>query len=167
MIRSMIPADIEAINREFVRQGWPKRTETLQTYFAEQQAGTRHVFIATDSNVVFGYVTLVPLASHGPFTNQLPEITDFNVFAAYRRRGIGRDLLGAAEAKAAELAPAVSLGVGLHPGYGSAQRLYVKRGFIPDGSGVWYLNRQLQQGEPCANDDDLVLYMSKQLDLLP
>lgn len=32
----------------------------------------------------------------------------------------------------------VCIGVGLHAGYGSAQRMYVKRGYIPDGSGVWY-----------------------------
>ena len=31
----------------------------------------------------------------------------------------------------------IYLGVGLHSGYGSAQRMYVKRGYIPDGSGVW------------------------------
>lgn len=31
----------------------------------------------------------------------------------------------------------VCIGVGLHAGYGSAQRMYVKRGYIPDGTGVW------------------------------
>ena len=48
--------------------------------------------------------------------------------------------------------------------YGSAQRMYVKRGYVPDGSGAWY------RGKPCTpydtiytNDDDLVLYLSKKL----
>ncbi len=48
-------------------------------------------------------------------------------------------------------------------GYGSAQRMYVKRGYIPDGSGVWYQNAVCPAYGPCANDDDLVLYLSKKL----
>ena len=73
-------------------------------------------------------------------------------------------LMDAAEQIAGQYADTVWLAVGLHSGYGSAQRMYVKRGYIPDGSGVWY------QGQPCgqyetniANDDSLVLFLSKKL----
>ena len=69
-----------------------------------------------------------------------------------------------AEQVAGQYADTVWLGVGLHNGYGSAQRMYCKRGYIPDGTGVWY------QGKPCeqyetgiANDDDRILFLSKQL----
>jgi len=55
------------------------------------------------------------------------------------------------------------LGVGLHPGYGAAQRLYIKQGYVPDGSGVWFQNKQLKPNERCVNDDELVLYLSKKL----
>lgn len=41
-----------------------------------------------------------------------------------------------AEKIAFERSDEVCIGVGLHGGYGSAQRMYVKRGYIPDGSGV-------------------------------
>ena len=34
---------------------------------------------------------------------------------------------------AGKYADIVYLGVGLHSGYGSAQRMYVKRGYVPDG----------------------------------
>ena len=45
-----------------------------------------------------------------------------------------------------------------------AQRMYVKRGYIPDGSGVWYHDMQCIQYETvCTIDDDLVLYLSKKL----
>lgn len=57
----------------------------------------------------------------------------------------------------------ICLGVGLHYGYGSAQKLYVKRGYIPDGSGVWYNDKVLEQYCDCKNDDDLNLYLSKKL----
>ena len=68
-----------------------------------------------------------------------------------------------AEQIASGYSDVVYLGVGLHSGYGSAQRMYVKRGYIPDGSGVWYRDKVLPQCADCCNDDDLVLYLSKVL----
>ncbi len=68
-----------------------------------------------------------------------------------------------AENLATELSATVFLGVGVHSGYGSTQRMYIKRGYIPDGSGVWYKDRVLGDYEPCCNDDDLVLYLSRKL----
>jgi hypothetical protein len=55
----------------------------------------------------------------------------------------------------------VYLAVGVHSGYGPAQRMYVKRGYNFDGSGVWYKGKQLEQYAACVNDDDLLLFMSK------
>ena len=55
------------------------------------------------------------------------------------------------------------MGVGLHKGYGSAQRMYVKRGYIPDGSGVWFGDKPCRPYADCRNDDDLALYLSKKL----
>lgn len=62
-----------------------------------------------------------------------------------------------------EYSSTICLGVGLHYGYGAAQRMYVKRGYIPDGSGVWFNGERLEQYESCVNDDELILYLSKQL----
>lgn len=81
----------------------------------------------------------------------------------FRERGVGSRLMDAAETIAARYADTVYLGVGLHSGYGAAQRMYVKRGYIPDGSGVWYKDRVCESYTPCENDDDLVLYLSKRL----
>ena len=83
-----------------------------------------------------GYATLLPGAEAGPFVGKgWPEITDFNVLRKFQRRGIGNRILDTAEQLAARTSGQVVLGVGLHSGYGSAQRLYVKRGYVPDGSG--------------------------------
>lgn len=57
----------------------------------------------------------------------------------------------------------MSLGVGVHNGYGSAQRMYGKRGYIPDGTGVWYGEKVCTPYTECCNDDDLILYLSKKL----
>ena len=85
------------------------------------------------------------------------------VLPEFQGKGVGSALMDAAEAVAARYADAVYLGVGLHEGYGSAQRLYVKRGYIPDGTGVWYGEKVCPQYGDCRNDDSLVLYLSKQL----
>ena len=68
-----------------------------------------------------------------------------------------------AEDLAAQVSDTICLGVGLHSGYGTAQRLYVKRGYVFDGSGLWYRDKPLEQYAPCAADDGLVLYLSKKL----
>ena len=81
----------------------------------------------------------------------------------YRNNGIGSKLMDIAEQIAAQYSDVVYLGVGLHNGYGSAQRMYVKRGYIPDGTGVWYCDKVCEQYANCCNDDDLVLYFSKKL----
>ena len=88
---------------------------------------------------------------------------DVGVLEKYRRRGAGTLLMDAAEALARQRSGEVCLAVGLHGGYGSAQRMYVKRGYVPDGSGAWYRDAPCAPYAPCANDDDLVLYMKKAL----
>lgn len=72
-------------------------------------------------------------------------------------------MMDVAEKIAKEDSNYVSLAVGLHSGYGSAQRMYVKRGYIPDGSGVWYKGQRLEQYAQCANDDDLTIYFLKHI----
>ena len=102
----------------------------------------------------------------GAFSGKgLPVIVDLGVLGKYRRRGIAGRLMDAAEQIAGQYADTVWLGVGLHSGYGSAQRMYVKRGYIPDGTGVWYRDRPCEQYETeIANDDDLVLFLSKKIE---
>ena len=43
-------------------------------------------------------------------------------------------------------------------------RLYVKRGYVPDGAGVYYESKVLGLNAPCNNDDDeLSLCLVKEL----
>jgi hypothetical protein len=52
----------------------------------------------------------------------------------------------------------VGIGVGLYQSYGSAQRLYAKRGYIPDGRGVMYKQQPVTPGFDTCVDDDLNLH---------
>ena len=162
-IRNMIKSDIESLSHGFMNQGWPGREEILASYFCEQVRGDREILVATMNGVVAGYITILPLAKDGPFASTCPEISDFNVFEPFRNKGIGNRLLEEAEQRVKFVSSKVTLGVGLHLGYGPAQRLYIRRGYIPDGTGVWYRNKLLEMGASCQNDDDLVLYLSKDL----
>ena len=162
-IRKMQESDIKELSRGFISQGWPSREEILTRYFKEQESGEREVLVAEVEGALAGYISILPCAKQGPFAEIYPELSDFNVFEPFQNQGIGNLLLEEAEKRAKFVSSKVTLGVGLHLGYGPAQRLYIKRGYIPDGTGVWYRNKPLEMGASCQNDNDLVLYLSKDL----
>ena len=138
IIRPLQEEDCGVFAEGFAAQGWNKPLCQFQKYLEEQKAGSRKVVAAQWQGEAAGYATLLPGAEAGPFVGKgWPEITDFNVLRKFQRRGIGNRILDTAEQLAARTSGQVVLGVGLHSGYGSAQRLYVKRGYVPDGSGVW------------------------------
>jgi GNAT superfamily N-acetyltransferase len=93
--------------------------------------------------------------------HNIPEIQDLNVLPTYRRRGIATALMDEAETIAKEHGPIVGIGVGLHPGYNAAQRMYVLRGYVPDGRGVTWRDNYIKEGQELMADDDLVLHLTK------
>ena len=167
-LRPMGPEDAETIDRLNRREGWHSVRAVYDGYFAEQQRGERFVFVAEWDGRFAGYVTLLPQAKEPPFAGSgLPLIADLRVYPSYRRRGIGTRLLDAAEAEAGRRSDTVALSVGLHAGYGAAQRLYAKRGYLPDGTGLWYQGRPLEPYTACCNDDDLLLHLTRRLGETP
>ena len=162
-IRKMQESDIKNLSQGFISQGWPGREEILARYFLEQKSKEREVLVAEIDGVVAGYITILPSAKHGPFAEVYPELSDFNVFEPFRNQGIGNLLMEEAENQVKLISDKVTLGVGLHSGYGPAQRLYIKRGYIPDGTGVWYQNHQPAMNAVCEDIGELVLYLSKNL----
>ena len=162
-IRKMQESDIKDLSRGFTSQGWPSREEILTRYFKERESGEREVLIADLTSAVVGYITILPDAKQGPFAGTAPELSDFNVFEPFQNQGIGNLLLEEAENRVKLISDKVTLGVGLHSGYGPAQRLYIKRGYIPDGTGVWYQNHQPAMNAVCEDIGELVLYLSKNL----
>lgn len=162
-IRKMQESDIKDLSRGFISQGWPGREEILTRYFKEQESGEREVLIADLTSAVAGYITILPDAKQGPFAGMAPELSDFNVFEPFQNQGIGNFLMEESENRVKLFSDKVTLGVGLHSGYGPAQRLYIKRGYIPDGSGVWYQNHQPAMNAVCEDIGELVLYLSKNL----
>lgn len=163
-IRAMRPGDAQTLYDTYLSYGWHPQLENYEEYYREQEAGERLVFIAEYQGAVAGQCTLLLAPRNGPWARQgIPEINDLTVFFHLHRRGIGSRLLDMAEQEAAGRCDTVYLAVGVHSGYGPAQRLYIRRGYLPDGSGVWYQGKPLAQYAPCRNDDELLLYLSKKL----
>lgn len=167
-IRLLDERDIAEIADAFAALGWNKPASQYRDYLRDQNAGRRVVFVAflprNDSGVFAGYVTVVWRSEYAPFlAANIPEIQDFNVLPHLRKQGIGTALLDAAEAAIAERSPIAGIGVGLTPDYGAAQRLYVQRGYIPDGRGLTAAGEPVSYGQPLTADDDLALYFTKSL----
>ena len=162
-VREMRDSDPAAFAEAERAQGWlGATTEKLDERMKDCAEGKCAAIVAEVNAEPAGYVSVYWNPDHGPFAGKgWPEIVDFNVLEKYRRRGVGTKLMDAAEALAGTRSDVVTLGVGLHSGYGSAQRMYVKRGYIPDGSGVWYENEVCPEYADCNNGDSLVLYFSK------
>lgn len=164
LIRRMKIEDAQIINDTYMSYGWHPAIETYENYYKEQEEQKRKVFIAEYEGEVCGLCTLVMNPTEGPWAGMVyPEIVDLSVFFHVHKKGIGNKLLDVVEQEAAKVSDMVYLAVGVHSGYGAAQRIYAKRGYMPDGSGVWYQGKQLEQYAPCCNDDDLLLFMSKKL----
>lgn len=164
LIRNMTEADVKPLADGEIAQGWGDTTEKHETRLRDQGLGRCTPLVAEYCGQTAGYISVYHQAAHGPFAGKgWPELVDFGVLEKFRGHGIGGKLMDAAEKVAGEESPVVGIGVGLHSGYGSAQRMYIKRGYVPDGSGVWYRDKVCPPYTDCCNDDDLVLYMSKKL----
>lgn len=163
-IRDLRPEDAQRISEGEAAQGWQPNVSKYEMRLLHQAQGKAIALAAEYRGKTAGYINLYYQPEHGPFAGSgIPEIVDFGVLEKYRRRGIGSKLMDAAEKLAGGFSDTVCIGVGLHSGYGSAQRMYVKRGYLPDGSGVWYENQPCPPYAVCRNNDDLVLYLSKRL----
>lgn len=163
-IRNMRDSDIPIIVEEEIAQGWHASSEKYEQRLLDQRDGKAVSLVAEKQGRPVGYINVYWDPRTGAYANKgIPEIVDFGVLEKYRNQGIGTRMMDTAERLASTHCPQVCLGVGLHSGYGSAQRMYVKRGYIPDGSGVWFRDEICTPYGECYNDDDLVLYLQKTL----
>ena len=163
VVRDMIQSDPQIIYEVELEQGWHPSLEAYQKRYIDLNDKIMVALVAEYKGNVAGYINLIWNPTDGAFAGmEIPEVHDFGVFEKYRRFGIGNTMMDVVESLAGEKSKKICLGVGVAHAYGSAQRMYVKRGYIPDGTGAWYQNKICPQYTPCNNDDDLLLFLVKE-----
>ena len=164
LIRLLENKDISEIAKAFQELGWNKPASQYENYLLEQQLRIRDIYVAFVEEKFAGYLTICWMSSYGPFQSEgIPEIVDFNVLPIFRRQGIGTHLMDKAENEIAKVSPIAGIGTGMTPDYGAAQRLYILRGYVPDGRGLWYRGHNVKYSEEITVDDNLALYFTKVL----
>ncbi len=144
-----------------------KSAQTVALYLEEHASNIRWVCVAEWCGDVAGHVTLLWEAADSVLRAAgIPEVYDLKVLEPFRTRGIGSALLDAVETHAVTRSDSIGLNVGLHSGYGAAQRLYVRRGYVPDGAGLVIDGVTVEEGATVRlMDDDQMptLRMTKRL----
>jgi GNAT superfamily N-acetyltransferase len=152
------------MSEAFGSVGWSKSVEQFEGYLSEQNEGRREVLLAFLAGAFAGYITVNWLPKYPPLAAAgIPELQDLNVLPAFRRLGIATGLVDRAEELVMARSEQVGIGVGLHPGYNAAQRMYALRGYVPDGNGVTVRDVFVCEGQTVVMDDEVVLHLVKRL----
>jgi ribosomal protein S18 acetylase RimI-like enzyme len=162
-VQTLVTKDISDLAAAFLPTVWKTQAAYFQQFIGMQEQGERVFLLARDNGKIAGFVTIRWQSGYPPFAEQgIPEINDLRVLEGFRRRGVGTALMDEAEMRIFERSPMAGLGVGLYADYGNAQRMYARRGYVPDGRVIFYRDRPVPPRNSVLVDDNLVLYMAKQ-----
>lgn len=139
--------------------------EKWKRYYKEQTKNARTVCLAKLEDNFVGYGSLVLNSLYPNFKKEgISEIHNVWVSSVYRGSGFGRKIIQQLEEIArTNNCKQIGIGVGLYKDYGAAQKLYVQMGYVPDGLGVTYNYKPVSPGQSCPIDDDLVIWLKKDL----
>lgn len=160
-IRLASEQDLPALEQIAAEMKARHETGYFARCLAEQAAGHRQLFICGSQ----GYAQLIWSPEYAPFKRlDIPEIQDVNVVPNARRQGLGEALVAHCEAAARAAGKTdIGIGVGLHAGFGAAQRLYVRMGYMPDGAGAVYDEVSVKIGEMRPVDNLLSIKLTRSL----
>jgi GNAT superfamily N-acetyltransferase len=144
---------------------WKGHDKRWHRYLAEQSQGLRDVLLADTGEAIVAYGSLAWVSQNGSFRHAgIPEIQDVVVAEGYRNAGLTTRIIRALEERARAAGHLqAGIGVGLYRGYGPAQRLYSRLGYVLDGAGVSYKNASVEPGAQVTVDDDLVIWLLRDL----
>jgi len=142
---------------------WNTPESYFQDLLSEQDKDRRIVLVAYSDDDIAGYVTIRWQSDYPPFAEKaIPEINDLRVLPEFRCRGVATALMDEVEKRIFKVSSMAGIGVGLYADYGPAQRMYILRGYVPDGLGLQYKNQTVKPGRDVFVDDDLLLYFIKE-----
>lgn len=149
---------------DFLAQWATGSHEAALDHVADHATGQGTTLVARMQGTVAGLVTLRWTSRNPLFAERgIPLVHQLAVSQSYRRRGIATELMDAAERLALERGrDTIGITVGLSDQYGAAQRLYAKRGYLPDGRGAC-LGRVPTRGGQNVEIDSLIIWLTKDL----
>ncbi len=162
ILREMDEADCKKLEEAFANKVHGT-TQLYTSYLKASRIGKRNTIVAYYKGQLAGYATIVWVSEYEGFQEEgIPEITDIEVLDAFKRKGIATRLMDELEKLALQHSEYCSVGVGLAEPYEPAQRLYAKRGYQPDGKGIFYIEHA-RIHEQIEIDDNQGLMMIKKL----
>lgn len=164
-IRPATVKDIPELKGAAQKMSSFKDDDYFEKCFERVAAKERDIFVAIRNEILVGYVMLIWTPRYQPFRSmRIPEVQDLNVVPSMRRQGVAGKLMDYAEGVVRKRGlPFVGIGVGLHSSYGPAQRLYIKRGYVPDGAGAAYDAKTMEFGEMRPLDDNFTIKLLLEL----
>lgn len=135
-----------------------------ERYLNWQREGECTFLIALLNGEIAGYVFVLYQDRWGSMADaRQPGLADLNVFPWNRRCGVGNALLEKAEETAALYGDSLHLDIHVTATAGQAHRLYFRRGYLPDGRGVYHKYKQYDNAMGEVNPEDLTLLLIKSL----
>ena len=164
LIRRALSAEAEWLQESYAKIGWAKPAG----YFADcchlQEQGKLVLLVAESDGRYLGHCKVI-WEPHNPYfkENHIPETQDLNVLGERRRQGVATALMDEAERLIGERSALAGISFGLYADYGPAQRMYILRGYVPDGAGASYRDVYVKAGQSYPIDDDFTLGLVKRL----
>jgi GNAT superfamily N-acetyltransferase len=169
-IRPVGPALMQPTIR-FLRE-WVTDSEASAVEHLEDHAdGSGSSFVALlgekgeQGEQVVGIATIRWQSNYSGFRDRgIPLLHQISVAEPQQHQGIATRLMDAAE-QAARARGIRELGitVGLFDAYGPAQRMYAKRGYVPDGRGACLGPEPVREGTVVTVGHNLILWLTKTL----
>jgi GNAT superfamily N-acetyltransferase len=166
-IRQAVSSDATRMQSGFdANMGWRKPRGYFEHMIGLQEKGDLILLVAyLPEEEYAGHCKVVWKPRYPPYREQgIPEIQDLNVLPKYQRNGIASRLVDVAEDLIRERSPIAGIRFGLYADYGPAQRMYVLRGYVPDGQGISYMSKPVEAGERVRVDDMLTLALIRRLE---
>lgn len=163
---------IKVIEREGIREAIDETSKVFfsgdraeaERHFQSHPQGDSSTLLGYRDNELVGILTIRWHSKYPPFREQgIPLVHYIEIKWERRGQGIGNALMAEAEAFASARTETLGICVGLFDAYGPAQRLYVKRGFVPDGRGACRGSEPLREGQTVEVNHDLLLWLVKRL----
>jgi GNAT superfamily N-acetyltransferase len=162
-IKLLEARDIPNLGNAFLNTVWKTPASHFEKMLTAQDKGEIVFLVVHSGNAIAGFVYIKWQADYPPFAGKgIPEIRDLRVLPEFRRRGVATALVDEAERRIFVRSSIAGIGVGLYADYGPAQRMYILRGYVPDGRGLMYNNRPVNPGHDVFVDDELILFFTKE-----